>query len=192
MQLNSLRFFVVEMGGEQKLVVPQSLHQEVLQECYDILALGHIGICKTMDLVDLQFHWQRMCSDVTSYVQSCPVCQEANQQTSKGRIVEALRNSNPKVGPGDTYLVTNLPNLHRYTAVAIFVDRLTKLVHFAPCTKEITAPDYTQLFVDYVFRLHGFTDVIVSDRDPHFTSKFWSKLFDLLGTDLWFSTIFHW
>ena len=81
-------------------------------------------------------------------------------------------------------LVTDLPESHGYTAIAVFVDRMTKMVHFAPCTKEVTAPEYAQLFVDYVFRLHGLLDVIVSDRDPRFTSKFWRSLFDLLGTDL--------
>ena len=76
-------------------------------------------------------------------------------------------------------------------ATAIFVDRLTKMVHFAPCTKEATASDYAQLFVDHIFRLHGLPDIIVLDRDPHFTHKLWHSLFDLLGTDLWFSTAFH-
>ena len=51
--------------------------------------------------------------------------------------------------------------------------------------------EYARLFVDHVFRLHGLPEVIISDRDPRFTSKFWRGLFDLLGTDLRFSTAFH-
>ena len=76
-------------------------------------------------------------------------------------------------------------------AIAVFVDKLSKMVHFAACTKEITAMEYAQLFVDHVFRLHGLPEVIISDRDPRFTSKFWQSLFDLLGTDLRFSTAYH-
>ena len=38
-----------------------------------------------------------------------------------------------------TDLVTDLPLSAGYTAIAIFVDRLTKIVHFASCTKEINA-----------------------------------------------------
>ena len=81
-------------------------------------------------------------------------------------------------------LVTDLPEAEGYTAVAVFVDRLTKMVHFAPCTKEVTAPEYARIFVDTVFRHHGLPDVIIFDRDPRFTSRFWTTLFDLLGTDL--------
>ena len=65
------------------------------------------------------------------------------------------------------------------------------MVHFAPCRKEVTAEEYARLFVDTVFRYHGMPEVIISDRDPRFTSKFWTQLFKLLGTDLRFSTVFH-
>ena len=33
--------------------------------------------------------------------------------------------------------------------------------------------------------------MIISDQDPRFTGKFWRSLFDLLGTDLRFSTAYH-
>ena len=64
------------------------------------------------------------------------------------------------------------------------MDRMTKMVHFAPCTKEVIAPEYAKIFVDTIFGLHGLLEVIISDQDPRFTSKFWTSLFDLLGTDL--------
>ena len=90
-----------------------------------------------------------------------------------------------------TDLVTDLPEAEAYMAVAIFLNRLTKMVHFAPCTKEVTAPEYEKIFVETVFRHHGLPDVILSDRDPRFTSKFWTTLFELLGTDLRFNTVFY-
>ena len=90
-----------------------------------------------------------------------------------------------------TDLFTDLLESNGFTAIAVFVDRMTKMVHFAPCTKEIAAVDYAKFFVDNVFRLHGLLEVVISDRDPYFTSKFWTSLFDLLGTDLRFSIAFQ-
>ena len=58
-----------------------------------------------------------------------------------------------------TDLITNLPESEGKTAITVFVDRLTKMVHFFPCTKEITAAEYAHLFVNQVFRLHGIRDV---------------------------------
>ena len=40
-------------------------------------------------------------------------------------------------------------------------------------------------------RLHGVSLSIMSDRDPHFTSRFWKELQSALGTRLNFSTTFH-
>ena len=37
-----------------------------------------------------------------------------------------------------TVLVTDLPELDGKTAIAIFVDCLTKITHIVPCTKEVT------------------------------------------------------
>ena len=76
-------------------------------------------------------------------------------------------------------------------AIAVFVDKLTKMVHLACCTEEVTAMEYATLVVDHVLRLHGLPEVIIFDRDPHFTGKFWKSLFDLLSTDLRFNTTFH-
>ena len=87
-------------------------------------------------------------------------------------------------------LVTDLPEYEGKTAITVFVDRLSKMVHFAPCTKEISAEKYGQLFVNHVFKHHGLPEVIISDRDPRFTSRFWRELFQKLRTDLRFSTAF--
>ena len=65
------------------------------------------------------------------------------------------------------------------------------MVHLAGCKKEVTAMEYAQIVVDNVFQLHGPPEIIVSDRDPHFTGKFWRATFDLLGADLYCNTTFH-
>ncbi|EOY19088.1 Uncharacterized protein TCM_043787 [Theobroma cacao] len=47
------------------------------------------------------------------------------------------------------------------------------------------------LYIDEIVRLHGVPVSIVSDRDPRFTSRFWPKFQEALGTKLKFSTAFH-
>ena len=39
-------------SGERKLVVPTSLSQSVLRECHDIPMVGHVGMRRTLELVD--------------------------------------------------------------------------------------------------------------------------------------------
>ena len=45
------------VGGQQKIIVPQSLRQNILKECHDEPFIGHVGMHKTLELVDRQFHW---------------------------------------------------------------------------------------------------------------------------------------
>ena len=46
------------VGGQQKIIVPKSLQQQILNECHDVPFTGHVGMCKTLELVDQQFHWR--------------------------------------------------------------------------------------------------------------------------------------
>jgi hypothetical protein len=71
------------------------------------------------------------------------------------------------------------------------VDQLTKLAHFASTTKTVSAEGFALLYVDYWFRHHGLSDKFISDRDPRFTSRFWTELTKLIGTRLALSSSFH-
>lgn len=89
-------------------------------------------------------------------------------------------------------LITDLPRTKAgYDAIVTFVDRLTKMTHFAPCTKESGAADVARIFRQVWYRQHGLPKVIVSDRDRRFLGNFWQGLFQSLGTELRFSTAFH-
>jgi hypothetical protein len=88
--------------------------------------------------------------------------------------------------------ITQLPvTKSGHDAIVVFVDRLTKMVHFAPTFTECSAKDVARLFNDTVFKHHGLPLGLNSDRDPRFTSKFWTELTRLLGTKLKMSTVFH-
>lgn len=86
-------------------------------------------------------------------------------------------------------MITALPKPpQRNDAVVVFVDRLIKLVHFAPCKKSITAKQMAHLLVCEVIRQHGWPKAIVSDRDPCFDADFWRAVLQGSGTQLRLST----
>ena len=73
----------------------------------------------------------------------------------------------------------------------IIVCHLTKMAHFVPCQKEITAEESADLFIGYSHRLHGVPRVIVSYRDPQFLEKFWQTFMGRLNTKINMSTDRH-
>ena len=163
-----------------------------MKENHDVPSIGHVGQYRTVDLIKRAFYWRGLWKDVGQYVRSCPVCQLMKSDHRKqAGLLQPIPLPERKWQQITTDLVTDLPESEGMTAIAVFVDRLTKMVHFVPCTKEITVEKYARLFIDHVFKLHGLPEVIISDRDPRFLSKFWDELFTHLGTDLRFSTAFH-
>ena len=73
----------------------------------------------------------------------------------------------------------------------MIVDKLTKLAHFILVRMDYSMDRLVELYVKEIIRLHGVSLSIVSDRDPHFISRFWKELQSALGTRLNFSTVFH-
>ncbi len=89
-------------------------------------------------------------------------------------------------------MVTGLPPSKRgYDSAVVFVDRLSKMVHYVPCNKTIDAPGMADMFVREVVRLHGWPKVVISDRDPRFDSEFWRAVLKGSGTELRMSTAYH-
>ncbi|XP_012453333.2 uncharacterized protein LOC105775354 [Gossypium raimondii] len=73
----------------------------------------------------------------------------------------------------------------------VIVDQLTKFAHFILVRTDYSLQKLAKLYIFEIVRLHGVPVSIISDRDPRFTSRFWKKLHEALGSRLNFSTAFH-
>ena len=88
--------------------------------------------------------------------------------------------------------VVGLPLTGRmHDSMWVVVDRLTKSAHFLPVRTDYSLDKLAEIYIEEIVRLHGILVSIISDRDPRFTSSFWGKLQEALGTRLNFSTTFH-
>ena len=81
--------------------------------------------------------------------------------------------------------IVQLPKTkQRYDSIFVVVDQLSKWAHFIPTYTNAIASQIAQLFFKHIFVHYGLPQVIVSDRNPKFTSQFWRTLFKNLGTKL--------
>ncbi|XP_017647649.1 uncharacterized protein LOC108487807 [Gossypium arboreum] len=74
-------------------------------------------------------------------------------------------------------------------SVWVIVDQLTKSTHFIPVRIDYSLQKLAKLYVSEIMRLYEVPVLIISDRDPHFTSRFWRKLYEALGSRLDFNTL---
>jgi hypothetical protein len=87
--------------------------------------------------------------------------------------------------------ISGLPTSGRSNYILVIVDKFTRYAHFVALHHPFTTAMVAQVFVDTVYKSHGMPAIIIYDRDPIFTSKFWTKLWSLVGTDLNLSTANH-
>jgi transposase InsO family protein len=73
----------------------------------------------------------------------------------------------------------------------VMVDKLTKAAHFIPMNLTYKETNIVYIYMRKIGKLHGVPKIIVSNRDPKFTSNIWKGLFKGFGTNLNFSTRYH-
>ena len=79
----------------------------------------------------------------------------------------------------------------RVDSIWVIVDRLTKSAHFIPIQESISAEKLADIYIREIVARHGVPVSVILDRDVRFTSRFWKRFHEDLGTILHLSTTFH-
>ncbi|KAA3466817.1 DNA/RNA polymerases superfamily protein [Gossypium australe] len=130
---------------------------------------------------------------VSEFVSRCLICQrvKVEHQVPSG-LLQPITIPEWKWDRITMDVATGLPStLSKKDAVWVVVDSLTKSAHFIPVRVDYSLDKLANLYVSEIVRLHGVPLSIISDRDLRFTSRFWKRLQEALGTKLSFSTSFH-
>ena len=165
----------------------------ILNEVHDSIIGGHVGMNKTLELVQRKYYWPKMYKYISTYINSCDKCQSnksSNQSTSG--LLQPLPIPNKRWEQITIDFIGPLPltkNNHNF--ILVVVDKLSKMAHYIPTHTNITAEGTARLIFKNIIRYHGIPQSIVSDRDTRFTSSFWQELWKILGTKLNMSTSFH-
>ena len=174
-----------------RVVVPNDddLRHQLLAEFHDVPTSGHLGREKTFLSLSAHFWWPHLYKWVSTFTKTCEVCQRVKPSPSRQAPLH------PLPIPTDCWESVSLDFVYGYpadrhgnTGIVVFVDRLSKMVHTAAVSKEVSGAETAEIFISRVFRHHGLPVSIVSDRDPRFTGP---ALFDRLGTSLRMSTADH-
>ncbi|MBW0550043.1 hypothetical protein O181_089758 [Austropuccinia psidii MF-1] len=78
-----------------------------------------------------------------------------------------------------------------HNSFLVIVDSFSKGVRCLPCQKEDTVMNTDFLFCNNITDTCEVPKIIISSRDPKFTSEFWTNLYNMLVTKLSFSTAYH-
>eukprot|EP00798_Chlamydomonas_sp_ICE-L_P029835 gene29835-biopygen11557 len=188
-------WFKKSKHGRYYLCVPDNrvLKQDIIREQHDPIYMGHCGRTKTLELVTRTFTWDGVTGDVKDFIKRCPSCQTNTPGNLKpGGTLVPVEIPLQFWDCVSTDLITALPpTTSGHDAIAVFVDKLSKMVRVAPCSTTVLAVGFAAIYLDTVVRHHGIPKKLLSDRDAWFTGHFGSELQRLMGTRQAFSTAFH-
>ncbi|KAI5351435.1 hypothetical protein L3X38_004326 [Prunus dulcis] len=139
------------------------------------------------------YWWPFMKKEIAEYVKKCLICQQVKAERQKpSGLLQPLRIPEWKWEHLTMDFVFKLPRTqNKHDGVWVIVDRLTKSAHFLSVRANYTLNKLAKIFIDEIVTLHRVPISIISDRDPWFTSRLWTKLNEAFGTQLRFSTAFH-
>ncbi|MBW0473840.1 hypothetical protein O181_013555 [Austropuccinia psidii MF-1] len=138
-----------------------------LQECHDCPYMGHISEDKSKERVGSTAWWPKFKQEFSEYINPCERFQKSKRKHGKkyGLFQHIEEPKNPWETINMDWVTGLVPGGRgNFNACVDIVDRFGKNVRCLPCH---------------------------NDRDPKFTSEFWTNLYDMLGTKLVFSTAYH-
>ena len=177
-----------------RIVVPSNneLKEAILRSRHDSKTAGHPGRARTFQLVRRVFTWASLKRFTNQYVDGCDSCLRVKSSTQ--RPLGMLEPLPIPAGPWTDIsydMITDLPIANGFDSILTVIDRLTKMVHFIPCRKDMNSEELADIMLRNVWRLHGTPKTIVSDRGSIFISQITQQLSKRLGIRLQPSTAYH-
>ena len=71
------------------------------------------------------------------------------------------------------------------------INRFIKMANFIPITKHLNTVSLARLMDRQIYSRYEVPRGIISNRNPLFTSKFWSKLCDVMEIKYKLSTVYY-
>ncbi|QRW26408.1 Retrotransposable element Tf2 protein [Rhizoctonia solani] len=153
-----------------KLVVPdiETLKEHFLKEFHDSPLAGHPGQQRTLELLGRNLWWPRMKSSAKEWVECCPVCQ--TNRCPHAPVI-ALKPLEVPPYPFHTIsydFITGFPKSQGMDAILEVIDLFSKMGHFVPVSKKISAKGLANIFTNHIWKLHGFPVKTISDQGTTF------------------------
>jgi transposase InsO family protein len=170
----------------------ETLQKKILTAFHSSAIAGHSGFPVTYQRIRRLFAWPKMKQHIKEFVQTCTICQQSKPERVKyPGLLQPLPTPQGAWQTVTMDFIEGLPTSGHANCIMVVVDKFTRYAHFIPLHHPFSAPKVAAAYVDNVFKLHGLPKVIISDRDPIFTSQFWKALFSTLGSELNMSSAYH-
>ncbi len=163
---------------DDKYIVPEALQKPVIKLYHDY---AHVSAPKTQQLIQKNFWWPQMASDIQRCCDTCIVCATINQ--GKPGRTKLCRPEPPK-GPWELLqldFIGPLPSAKGgYRYCLVIIDKFSKWVEAIP-TRNNSANTVARVVANQILPLWGAPIQIESDQGTHFTGQVMKQICQMLN-----------
>jgi len=179
---------------EGRVYIPNNrkIKEEILKKNHDLADMGYPGQYRMLELIKKTYWWLGLKKDIKKYIQECFKYQQnkVQHQRKAGELhpLEILEGPWQEISID---IIGPLPKSNGMDAIVVIVNRFTKMIRLKATTMNISSEGIAKIYRDKIWKLHGISRKILSNRGPQFTSKFMEELTKVLGTKRQLSMAYH-
>ncbi|PKA48408.1 hypothetical protein AXF42_Ash021618 [Apostasia shenzhenica] len=168
------------------------LRKNIIRSIHTGSSGGHSGYIPILHKLKSIFHWRGMGKATKRILQECEVCQiNKYEHVATPGLLQPLPIPDKVWTHVSLDFIDGLPKSSGKDTILVVVDKLSKYAHFIAIAHPYSAITIAQAYLDHVYKLHGMPEILISDRDAVFLSKFWQELLKLLKIQQNMSTAYH-
>ena len=183
---------VVYMEGRVYVPNNKKIKEEILKENHDSVDVGHLGQHRMLELLKRNYWWLGLKEDIKRYVQGCFKCQQNKvQHQRKAGELHPLEIPHELWQKISIDIIGPLPKSNGIDTIVVIVNRFMKMIRLKATTTNISLEGIVKIYRNDIWKLHGISRNILSDRGPQFTSKFMEEFTKALGIKRQLSTAYY-
>ena len=156
-----------------QFVLPESYRKKTVIACHD--KFGHLGMDKTLVLLQERFFWPRMNDDVWTHIRFCERCLRFKQKPEREEMSSFDTSYPLEIVHMDFLVIASKKNPNKDINVLVVTDHFTRYAQAFVTTSQ-TAIEVAQTLYKEYFVHYGWPDKLHSDQAGNFESKVIAEL----------------
>ena len=159
-----------------QFVLPEEFKKKVVLACHD--DNGHLGMEKTLHLLQERFFWPKMIDDVRRHIRSCERCTRFKQPQERAKLQPILSTYPLELVHLDFLTLGNSKTEEKNMNILVVTDHFTKYAQ-AYVTAKQTASVVAKVFWENFLVHYGWPEKILTDQGRSFENQLVKELCDI-------------
>ena len=190
----SPKFTILSNGllatADERIVIPDTLKEQVLYRFHNHKLAGHLGIKKTLMKMKKKFFWPKMTKSIKNHIRSCLTCAKMKAHGGNRAPLQPIKPPKRVWSRLTVDVIGPLPRSRHGMVYILNMKDVTTRYEIAEALPDQTAATIARALIG-VFLEYGVPEQLITDNGPCFRSDLLKELCKQLGIRQIFSSPYN-